>query len=104
MMSQFGTKDWDTVHVLSSQAPGGFGRAAIGLETSIGPIAFEVDQKAIDALRRDLTAAEQLLRTSAARGESVGRYCLAQSMSRSRRTAGASGFFILSHWSVRPAR
>jgi len=62
---RFGTKNWDTVHVLSSQALGGFGRAAIGLETSIGPIAFEVDQKAIDALRRDLTAAEQLLRTSA---------------------------------------
>ena len=54
-MSQFGTESWDTAHVLSSQALGGFGRTAIGLETPIGPIAFEVD----------LTAAEQLLRTSA---------------------------------------
>ena len=31
-------------------------------------------------------------------------HLLAQSISRSRRTAGACGFFILSHWSVRPAR
>jgi hypothetical protein len=61
-MSRFGTKEWQTVRVLSSQALGGPGRAAIGLVTSIGSIAFEVDQKAIDALRRDLVAAEQMLR------------------------------------------
>jgi hypothetical protein len=44
-MSQFDTKNWDTVHLLGSQALGGFGRTAIGLETSIGSIAFEVDRK-----------------------------------------------------------
>ena len=31
-------------------------------------------------------------------------HLFAQSISRSRRIAGAFGFFILSHWSVRPAR
>ena len=31
-------------------------------------------------------------------------HLFAQSISRSRRTAGAFGSFILSHWSVRPAR
>jgi hypothetical protein len=63
-MSQFGTKEWYTVTVLGSQAlarPDG--RVAIGLETrELGAIAFAVDQRSIDELRRDLSAAEQLLR------------------------------------------
>ena len=63
-MSQFGTGDWNTVTVLQSQALGRpDGRVSIGLWTKeLGAIAFEVDQKAIDALRKDLRAAEKLLR------------------------------------------
>ena len=63
-MSQFGTSDYQTVTVLSSQAVGRPDRrVAILLATKeLGPIAFEVDQWAIDALRGDLLAAEQLLR------------------------------------------
>jgi hypothetical protein len=39
------------------------GRAAIRLDTrEAGPIAFEVDQRAIDALRKHLAAAETHLR------------------------------------------
>jgi hypothetical protein len=61
-MSQFGTKDWTTVKVLSAQALGTPDHVAIGLVTTGGAIAFEVDQNAIDDLRRHLTAAETLLR------------------------------------------
>jgi len=35
-------------------------------------------------------------------GKCAASHRFAQSISRSRRTAGASGLFILSHWSVRP--
>jgi hypothetical protein len=43
------------------------GRAAIRLETrEIGPIAFEVTQTAIDALRTALASAETHIRRSAA--------------------------------------
>jgi hypothetical protein len=65
-MSQFGTSDYRTVTVLRSQALGRpDGRVAIRLDTKEeGTIAFEVDQHAIDALRRDLLAAETLLRQS----------------------------------------
>lgn len=63
-MPQFGTSDYRTLTVLRSQALGrADGRVSIRLETKEeGSIAFEVDQRAIDALRRDLLAAEQLLR------------------------------------------
>ncbi len=63
-MPQFETSDYRTVTVLASQAMGrADGRVSIRLETKEeGSIAFEVDQRAIDALRRDLSAAEQLLR------------------------------------------
>lgn len=66
-MSQFGTSDYQTVTVLESQAMGrADGRVSIRLKTKeLGSIAFEVDQRAIDALRRDLLAAEQLLRQTA---------------------------------------
>jgi hypothetical protein len=63
-MSERETKDRPTVQLLGSQAlarPDG--RAALLLNTDrFGPIAFEVDQQRIDALRRDLTIAEQFLR------------------------------------------
>ena len=63
-MSQLGTNDYTTLTVLGSQALGRpDGRVAIRLETKeLGSIAFEVDQRAIDALRRNLAAAETLLR------------------------------------------
>jgi hypothetical protein len=63
-MSGFGTNEWNTVTVLASQAVGRpDGRVAIRLDTKeLGAIAFEVDQRAIDALRNDLMAAERLLR------------------------------------------
>lgn len=63
-MSQFGTNEFSTVTVLRSQALGRpDGRVAIRLDTKeLGAIAFEADQRAIDGLRRDLSAAEQLLR------------------------------------------
>ena len=63
-MSQFGTSDHPTLTVLGSQALGRpDGRVAIRLETKeAGSIAFEVDQRAIDALRKDLAHAETLLR------------------------------------------
>lgn len=53
------TRDVLTVIVTGSQAmvrPDG--RAAIRLETLSGPIAFEVDQRAIDGLRQAMAAAE----------------------------------------------
>jgi hypothetical protein len=58
------TKDHATVTVVGSQALGRpDGRAAIRLITKeLGSIAFEVDQHAIDALRKEITAAEQMLR------------------------------------------
>ena len=58
------TKDQTTLTVTASQALGRpDGRAAIRLQTKeLGSIAFEVDQQAIDALRRDLATAEQFLR------------------------------------------
>jgi hypothetical protein len=57
------TKDHSTVMVLGSQTLGRpDGRVAIRLETKeLGSIAFEVDQRAIDALRRQLVVAEQFL-------------------------------------------
>jgi len=65
-MPQFGTSDHQTYTVTGSQALGRpDGRVAIRLLTKeLGYIAFEVDQRAIDHLRNDLTAAEQLLRQS----------------------------------------
>ena len=56
--------EYTTVTVLRSQALGRpDNRAAIRLDTrELGSIAFEVDQKAIETLRRDLLAAEQFLR------------------------------------------
>lgn len=53
-----------TLTVLGSQAMGRpDGRAAIRLETKErGSIAFEVDQHAIDVLRRELATAETFLR------------------------------------------
>jgi len=68
-MSQFGTSDHLTVTVTGSQALGRpDGRVAIRLLTKeVDSIAFEVDQRAIDALRGDLRAAEQLLRQSGGR-------------------------------------
>jgi hypothetical protein len=60
------TKDVLTVTVIGSQSlarPDG--RAAIRLETrEMGSIAFEVDQHAIDTLRRELVTAETFLRQS----------------------------------------
>jgi hypothetical protein len=62
-MSQSGTSDWTIVTVRQSQAfrrPDG--RVSVGLWTKeIGPIAFEVDQQAIDALRNNLKDAERLI-------------------------------------------
>ena len=65
-MSQFRTSDHQTYTVTGSQALGRpDGRVAIRLLTKeLGYIAFEVDQRAIDHLRNDLTAAERLLRQS----------------------------------------
>lgn len=57
------SEDLVTVRVMGSQALGKPDGAAIRLILSTGQsIAFEVDQRAIDALRRDLTAAENLLK------------------------------------------
>lgn len=64
-MAQFGGGEFTTVTVTGSQALGRpDGRVSIRLQTrELGSIAFEVDQRAIDALRRDLAAAETLLRS-----------------------------------------
>jgi hypothetical protein len=63
-MAKGETRDHLTVTVLGSVAmarPNG--RVAIRLVTKeAGSIAFEVDQRAIDALRRDLVVAERFLR------------------------------------------
>jgi hypothetical protein len=63
------TRDVATVTVVGSQTmcrPDG--RVAIRLETrELGPIAFEVDQRAIDTLRREISVAETFLRQKAGR-------------------------------------
>lgn len=64
------TSKYTTVTVLRSKPlhrPDG--RSAILLETQeIGPIAFEVDQKAIDALRKAIASAETHIHRSQASG------------------------------------
>ena len=52
--------------LLNSQVVGRTdGRTAVVLETrEVGPVAFELDQRGIDALRRNLITAERLLRQS----------------------------------------
>ena len=72
-MSQFGTSDHQTYTVTGSQALGRpDGRVAIRLLTKeLGYMAFEVDQRAINALRNDLAAAEQLLRQSGGKRPSL---------------------------------
>jgi hypothetical protein len=68
-MSQFETSEWTMVAVRQSQAfrrPNG--RVSIGLWTKeLGPIAFDVDQQAIGALRGNLRDAERLLRQKVGR-------------------------------------
>jgi hypothetical protein len=64
-MSQHGSSERATVTILLSHAFGsaGDGKVAILLKTKeLGTIAFEVDQRTIDALRRDLACAETLIR------------------------------------------
>jgi hypothetical protein len=58
------TKELKTVTVTGSQSVASpNGHVAIVLYTKeVGPIAFEVDQKAIDALRREIAVAEKFLR------------------------------------------
>jgi hypothetical protein len=62
-MSRSATGNWTIVTVRQSQAfrrPDG--RVSIGLWTKeIGPIAFQVNQQAIDSLRNNLKDAERLL-------------------------------------------
>ena len=65
-MAKYGTRVVETRIVLSSQAACNvLEGASIVLETTTGAIAFVVDQRAIDALRRDLSAAEAFLRQRA---------------------------------------
>jgi hypothetical protein len=68
-MAQGETKIHTTLTVVASQALGRpDGRAAIRLQTKeLGSIAFEVDQHAIDSLRRALVLAEQMLRQPTAK-------------------------------------
>lgn len=65
-MAERKTRDLTTVIVMGSQPmlrPDG--RAAIRLDTrELGPIAFEVDQRAIEALRQAIAAAETHIRQS----------------------------------------
>jgi hypothetical protein len=67
-MAERETKDHLTVTVIQSQSlarPDG--RVAIRLQTKeLGSIAFEVDQHAIDTLRRELATAETYLQRSRA--------------------------------------
>jgi hypothetical protein len=65
------TTGYTTVTVLASMTLGRpDGRAAIMLQTKeFGPIAFEVDQHAIDTLRKELAAAETHLRRSKRSGK-----------------------------------
>jgi hypothetical protein len=66
-VAQLETKDRRFVTVLGSQPLGRpEGRAAIQLVTKeLGSIVFEVNQEAIDVLRRDLALAEMMLRKRA---------------------------------------
>ena len=64
-MSKHDLSERTNVTVLVSHALGSphGGKIAISLETKeLGTIAFEVDQRIIDALRRDLACAETLVR------------------------------------------
>jgi hypothetical protein len=64
-MTEHQTRDLLTVVVTGSQPmvrPDG--RAAIRLETLSGPIAFEVDERAIEALRLAIAVAETHIRQS----------------------------------------
>jgi hypothetical protein len=65
-MNERQTRDVKTVTVIGSQPmvrPDG--RAAIRLETrELGPIAFEVDERAIEALRQAIASAETHLQRS----------------------------------------
>jgi len=64
-MSQHDSSERTTVTLLLSHALGiaADGRVAISLKTKeLGTIAFEIDQRTIDALRRDLACAETLVR------------------------------------------
>ena len=64
-MSQHDTGERTTVTLLLSHALGisNDGRVAIWLKTKeLGTAAFEVDQRTVDALRRDLACAETLIR------------------------------------------
>ena len=63
-MSQDGPSERTQVILLLSHAFGSSGgKVAISLKTKeLGTIAFEVDQRTIDALRRDLACAETLVR------------------------------------------
>ncbi len=57
------SNDYLTVTVLSSKAVARQGSTGLVLVTQeLGAIAFEVDQRAIDALRKSLTNAETFLR------------------------------------------
>jgi hypothetical protein len=64
------SKELRTVTVTGSQSVAGpDGHVAIVLYTKeAGPIAFEVDQRALDALRREVAAAETFLRQPKGRG------------------------------------
>lgn len=68
-MAKGDTNDHMTLTVVGSSALGRpDGRAAIRLVTKeLGAIAFEVNQQAIDALRRELATAEQMLRQPTAK-------------------------------------
>jgi hypothetical protein len=64
-MPQHSSNERTKVTVLSSHALGSpeAGKIALSLETKeLGTIAFEVDQRTIDELRRDLACAEALVR------------------------------------------
>jgi hypothetical protein len=62
-MAKGDTRELPTLHVLgSSTAATPDGRVAIVFQTKDGPIAFEVDERAIAGLRREIAAAESLLR------------------------------------------
>jgi hypothetical protein len=64
-MSQHGSSERTKVTMLLSHAlaMAGDGKITISLKTKeLGIIALEIDQQAIDALRRDLACAEALIR------------------------------------------
>jgi hypothetical protein len=68
-MAEQRTRDVVTLTVIGSETMARpDGRVAIRLDTQErGSIAFEVDQRAIDALRRQLATAEQILRQPTAK-------------------------------------